>query len=89
MKKKHLQLDMDEQAASGDSRHPQIVMKELGITYQHAVPQSVADCWQFFNCENIPKQLPRWIEEIKVDPMELIGWGLDKETAEKIKANET
>jgi hypothetical protein len=65
--------------------HPQKVMKELGITYQHATPQSIADQWWFWNCENIPEQLPPYLEVMDLNPMEQIGWGLSKEDAEKIR----
>ena len=37
--------------------HPQDVMKKLGITYTVAVPQSIADMWQFWGCENVPENL--------------------------------
>ena len=65
--------------------HPQKVMQELGITYQHATPQSIADQWWFWNCENIPEQLPPYLEVMDLNPMEQIGWGLSKEDAEKIR----
>src|SRR5262249_55009235 len=38
--------------------HAQAAMRRLGITYQYAVPQSMGDCWWFFNCENVPDPLP-------------------------------
>ena len=31
--------------------HAQQAMKELGITYQKAVPKSLGDCWWFWNCD--------------------------------------
>jgi len=43
-------------------RHAQVVMKELGITYQHSTPQSIGDQFWFWNCENIPEKLPDYIE---------------------------
>lgn len=61
-------------------------MKQLGITYQHATPQSMGDQWWFWNCENIPEELPEHIEELTsckdnkpLDPMEQIGWGFSKD----------
>jgi hypothetical protein len=68
-----------------ENRHAQVVMKELGITYQHATPQSMFDCWQFWNCENIPDELPGFIKEFKRDPMDMIGHGLSQADAEKIR----
>ncbi len=64
--------------------HPQKVMRELGITYQHATPQSMFDMWQFWNCENIPDELPAHITEFKRDPMDMIGYGLSESDAKKI-----
>jgi len=61
-----------------------VPVKELGITYQHATPQSVADCWQFWNCENIPNELPEYITEFKGNPIDYIGFGLSEETAKEL-----
>ena len=60
-------------------------MKELGITYQHATPQSMGDQWWFWNCENVPDTLPEDLEDLNLDPMTCIGYGLSKEDAEKIR----
>ena len=68
-----------------DNRHAQEVIRDLGIIYQHATPQTLGDQWWFWNCENIPNELPESITELKADPMECIGWGLSKEEAEKIR----
>ena len=67
------------------SGHPQHVMEALGITYQHATPQSICDQWWFWNCENVPQELPNFLTELKADPMECIGFGLNEETAKKLK----
>jgi hypothetical protein len=69
----------------GEARHAQTVMKELGITYQHATPQSIADQWWFWNCDNIPKNLPKYLTELNLNPMDCIGNGLSEEEAEQIK----
>jgi len=65
-------------------RHPQEVMRALGIAYQHATPQSIADAWWFWNCENVPPELPPYLRELKVKPLDAIGYGLSKEMAEAI-----
>ena len=65
--------------------HPEDVMKKLGITYQHATPQSLYDTWWFWNCENIPENLPRFIDELKATSMDKIGYGLSKSKAEEIR----
>jgi len=74
-------------ATSNDTgcKHPQEVMKHLGITYQHATPQSMGDCWWFWNCENLPDELPEYLTVRERDPMECIGYGLSQEDAEKIR----
>ena len=68
-----------------ENRHAQVVMKELKIKYQHATPQSVGDQWWFWNCENLPIKLPKYLTVLDVDPMECVGFGLDKKTAEAIR----
>ena len=44
--------------------HPQDVMKKLGITYTVAVPQSIADMWQFWGCENVPENLHGFLKVV-------------------------
>lgn len=65
--------------------HPQEIMKRLGITYQHATPQSVYDQWWFWNCENLPETLPPYLEIADLNPMECIGLGLTEEDAISIR----
>ncbi len=59
-------------------------MKRLGITYQHATPQSMGDQWWFWNCENVPDVLPPNITELEIDPMLAVGHGLSMEMAKEI-----
>ena len=68
-----------------EGRHAQEVMHDHGITYQHSTPQSIGDQFWFWNCENVPAPLPKYITVLDLDPMECIGWGLSKEDAEKIR----
>ena len=82
----HLRFDMIGAYYAGKTQHPQQVMRDVGITYQHATPQSMGDQWWFWNCENIPNPLPTFLSELETDPMDCIGWGLDEETAKLIKA---
>jgi hypothetical protein len=82
---KDLQLCLYGMYDAKDTRHAQVAMKDLGIKYLYAVPQSVADCWQFFCCENVPEVLPPFITEMNKMPYhERIGWGLSKEMADNI-----
>jgi len=67
------------------NEHPQKQMEKLGITYQDATPQSLYDSWWFWNCENVPPELPEYLTELTIDPMLCIGHGLSKEDAEKIR----
>ncbi len=72
-----------------EMRHAEVVMRELGITYQHATPQSMSDSWWFWNCQNVPETLPKYLSVLDIDPHKAIGFGLSKEDAEKISANST
>jgi len=67
------------------SMHPQKAMKELGIEYTNATPQSIGDQWWFWNCSNLPESIPPFLTELKLDPMDQIGFGLSKEEAESIR----
>lgn len=93
---KHLRFDMLYSHYSKDvenmgdikrlgSAQPKKAMKELGITYQEATPQSMGDQWWFWNCQNLPEKLPPFLTDLGLDPMECIGFGLSKEMAEKIR----
>lgn len=81
----HLRFCMYTACKTGLVGHPQQIMKALGITYQHAVPQSITDSWEFWNCKNIPDILPSAIEIKDWNPMDRIGWGLSEEIAKKIR----
>lgn len=43
---KHLRYDCIGAAYAGKSRHPQVI-RELGIMYELAIPQSMGDQWWF------------------------------------------
>lgn len=89
---KHLRFCMMEAGINcKEYRHPQIVMKDLGITYQQSTPQSMGDQWWFWNCENLPNELPTYLKDLidyktkeMLNPMDCIGYGLSLEDAEKI-----
>ena len=81
---KHLRFGMIEALDNGICEHPQDVMEKLGITYQHATPETISDSWIFWNCENIPNSLPTYLEIINCNPLKAIGYGLDEKTAKKI-----
>ena len=61
----HLSFDMTSAAYAGAGGHPEKVMRELGITYDGATPQSVPDSWQFWYCRNVPVNLPSFLSLIR------------------------
>lgn len=77
----HLTYSMHTAANEGMGKHPQAVMKDLGIKYRKAVPQSISDSWQFWGCSNVPENLPLCLSTINRPPIDYIGWGLSKEEA--------
>ena len=58
---------MGAKPVEGKYLHPQEDMERLGITYQHATPQSIADQWWFWNCENLPDKLPDYISAMNTE----------------------
>lgn len=71
---RHLRYDLYTAPDNGEHRHPQAVMKSLGITYAHAVPQSLGDQWWFLDCENIPAALPPHITPMTLTDEEYRHW---------------
>ena len=83
----HIRFDMITASINcNENRHPQAVMRELGITYQHATPQSINDQWWFWNCKGIPSELPKYLEPLGLNPQKYVGWGLSQEDADMIAA---
>lgn len=83
--RRHLIYSMNEALFNcGVRAHPQLIMQELGIKYQYSVPQSMVDLWEFWNCENIPDNLPSYLSFFDIDPMERIGFGLSEKMAKEI-----
>lgn len=62
---KHLRYDCMDANLAGEKRHPQEVMRQLGITYERAIPQSMASQWWFFNCKYT--KLPKYITKMECD----------------------
>lgn len=63
----------------------QVYMQELGITYKRSVPQSIADQWWFFDCENVPDPLPEHVSLLTATLDSLIGYGLSIEDVKCLK----
>lgn len=65
--------------------HAQKFMQRLGVKYGLAVPQSIADCWQFYMCEYDPEKVPEFVSvRNDIDPTRLIGYGLSHKNAADI-----
>lgn len=47
---------------ASEHRHAQVVMRELGIQYERAIPQSMYDAWEFRGCTNVPDPLPVYLQ---------------------------
>ena len=47
-----------------EDKHPQELIKDLGIEYKSCRIISVADAWIFYDCTNLPEQLPKYLELI-------------------------
>lgn len=84
---KNLKLCLMDLYHAGIKDHPQDVMKQLGIEYKQAVPQSISDSWWFFCCENIPEKLPKYLSSLNLHPMQCIGFGLSEEDAVRLSKN--
>lgn len=81
-----LRLDLYGAYDAGENRHAQEVIKELGIEYVFAIPQSIADQWWFLGCSKVPSILPGFIKDMEVrEPRELVGYGLSIEMADELK----
>lgn len=73
-----------------DSRHALTVMKDLGITFKKAVPQSLYDSWWFFDCV-IPAgtKLPSYLNVHDFgDINRLVGHGLSKKDVSNLLKKE-
>lgn len=80
----HLRYCIRTASETGVNEHPQKVMGMLGIEYQHATPQSIGDQWWFWNCKNLPDKLPKYLDELKIKPLDCIGFGLSEDKAKEI-----
>ena len=65
--------------------HAQEYMRRLDITYEHATPQSIGDCWWFWNCQNFPDPLPEGLTVLTITPTQAIGYGLSREDANHLE----
>ncbi|MGL4677905.1 MAG: hypothetical protein ACRCWC_00805 [Plesiomonas shigelloides] len=68
---------------AGHTLHPQKEMERLGITYSHCTPQSMTDCWWFWNPSRTDN-LPEYIDLKQMNPTSCIGWGLTEQAVQEI-----
>lgn len=80
----HLRFKLRNASECGVKEHPQVVMRQLGIDYQMATPQSLGDQWWFWNCTNLPNPLPDYLEILNMNPFDAIGQGLSHRDAKEI-----
>lgn len=72
---KHLRFDMRGCYEAGNNKHPQQVMRDLGITYGNAVPQTIGDQWWFIDCNYASEMvLPAYISPMTLSPEEMDRW---------------
>lgn len=50
---------------AGESRHPQQVVKDLGLKIVYGEPVPIADCWMFRFAEPFDAVLPSFIEPVR------------------------
>jgi hypothetical protein len=50
---------------NGAKEHPEIEMKKLGIEYESTESFTISECWIFFNCINLPIELPEFLDIIE------------------------
>jgi len=65
--------------------HAQEYMRSIGISYEHATPQTITDSWWFWNCSNVPDPLPPALRILKTTPSEAVGYGLSSFDAKRLE----
>ena len=72
-------------SAVGENRHPQIVMRDLGVSWLLSTPQSISNQWWFWCCNGLPEPLPEYLRDLKIEPREAVGYGLSAADADRIE----
>lgn len=80
----NLYLDSYSQSMARDSRHAEEVMKDLGIHYEYSRGSAALNGWIFWNCENVPDELPNWLKVRDGTTMDDVGHWLTKELAAEL-----
>lgn len=58
---------------AGEDRHPQIVMRELGVQYVRGIPQSIGDQWWFIGCTSIPEPMPPFLAPMEDQSPDIVA----------------
>ena len=69
----------------GDNYEETLPPKEYGITFKHAVGQTMGDQTWYFDCSNIPDSLPEGYSILKGELEKFIGWGLSEDDVKTLK----
>ena len=57
--------DLISASLAGEPRHPQQVVKDLGLKIVYGEPVPIADCWMFRFKEPFTVAMPSFIEPVK------------------------
>ena len=68
----------------GVEGHAQTNVKKLGIKYEESLPQRMGDQWWFFNCTDVPEELPKYLTILDLSPLDAVGHGLTEERAKQL-----
>ena len=74
---KHLRYDVYGAGLVGEMRRPEEVLREIGVEFECAIPQSMGDQWWLFNCTH--GELPKYITEMKANTWLVNQYKLPKE----------
>jgi len=68
---KNLRYDLYEHEGS---KSPYLVITDLGIKYNHWVPQTMGDQIWLLDCSNIPDELPKAISKLGLSQSQIDHW---------------
>jgi len=61
--------------------------KQYGIEFDLAVPQTLGDQTWYFNCKNVPDELPEGYSFLEKPIEKYIGYGLSQEEVDMLNNN--
>lgn len=82
---KHLRFDL---YGYNEKFTPAKQLKRLGIKYKYWVPQTMGDQIWLLDCEDLPEELPYYLnyKDVPQDHNQWVGWGINKEVAEDLNS---